>query len=205
MKKIIALLLSVTLMFSLLTACGKKAETNDAGNTTEPTKAAEQGGEAQPTENAEPTQPPANISEEAAQSGDLFPNAVNNTDPSITGGILKVALVADSAFAGVLNPVVYEDNYDSQVIQWFAENILSSDENFVFDQDGAATYEYDAAAKTVTLHMKDGVKWHDGEPVTLDDLVFAYEVISHKDYKGLRYEKIIVGLKLIISSPLSST
>lgn len=188
MKKIIALLLSVTLMFTLLTACGKKAETNDAGNTTEPTKAAEQGGEAQPTENAEPTQPPANISEEAAQSGDLFPNAVNNTDPSITGGTLKVALVADSAFAGVLNPVVYEDNYDAQVIQWFSENILSADENFVFDQDGAATYEYDAAAKTVTLHMKDGVKWHDGEPVTLDDLVYAYEVISHKDYKGLRYD-----------------
>ncbi len=192
MKKIIALLLSVTLVMSLLSACAK---TNDPGEKTpEPTKAAENNSPTEPAEDAEPTQPPANVSEEAAQAGDLFPSAVNNTDPSINGGTLKVALVASSAFAGVLNVVSYEDNFDAQLLGWFSENILSADDNFVFDQDGAATYEYDVAAKTVTLHMKDGVKWHDGEPVTLDDLVYSYEVIAHKDYKGLRYDSEVTNV-----------
>ena len=161
MKKVIALLLSVTMILSLLTACGKTkdSEANKTGET-----------------------------------GNPFPIAVENTNSSITGGILKVGLADSSAFAGILNPAFEEDNYDQQIIQWFCENILSADENFVFDQDGAATYEYDTAAKTVTLHMKDGVKWHDGEPVTLDDLVFAYEVIADKDYKGLRYDSSVTNV-----------
>lgn len=192
MKKIIALLLSVTLVLSLLNACAKTKDSGD--KTPEPTKAAENNTPAEPTKSAEPTQPPANTAEEATQAGDMFPSAVNNTNPGIAGGTLKVALVADSAFAGVLNPLVYEDNYDSQLLTWFSENILSADENFVFDQDGAATYEYDVATKTVTIHMKDGVKWHDGQPVTLDDLVFAYEVIANKDYKGLRYDQQITNV-----------
>lgn len=125
-----------------------------------------------------------------------FPTVVTNDSTSIEGGTLQVALVAESAFAGVLNPVFYEDNYDNQIISWFSEPIISYDENFVADQDGAATYEYDEKAKTITLHMREGVKWHDGEPVTLGDLVYAYEIICHKDYKGLRYgesEMNVVG------------
>jgi peptide/nickel transport system substrate-binding protein len=59
----------------------------------------------------------------------------------------------------------------------------------VFDQDGPCTYTYDRAAKTVTLKLRPGIKWHDGEPVTLDDLVFAYEIICHPDYTGPRYDE----------------
>jgi hypothetical protein len=64
MKKIIALLLSVTLVLSLLSACAK---TNDPGEKTpEPTKAAEDNSSTEPTKSAEPTEPPANTAEEAA-------------------------------------------------------------------------------------------------------------------------------------------
>ncbi len=124
-----------------------------------------------------------------------FPDTVTNPNPAIPGGILKVALASSSAFAGVLNPCFYEDNNDAGILSWFSEGLLSYDENFMADQDGAATYDYDIDSKTVTLHMRSGVKWQDGVSVTLDDLVFAYEVICNKNYEGFRYNQTFTNIK----------
>jgi len=193
MKKVIAVLTLVVLIVSALYGCSgskkkddtppaSESKTTEGNDTKKDTK--EEGNKVVQEGSAEAT--PAPIDEAAAQAL-LFPEEVVNDNPGIGGGTLQVALVASSAFAGVLNPCFYEDNYDNQIISWFTEPIISYDENFVADQDGAATYEYDVANKTITLHMREGVKWQDGEPVTLDDLVFAYEVICHKDYQGIRY------------------
>ncbi len=192
MKKVFILLMVTVCLISTLSGCTKSKNTKEAGNT-DPSAMNQTAERA--IENGEDTTGKMAAYEEVAAK---FPiDAVNNS-PSIEGGTLKVALVASSAFAGVLNPCFQEDNYDSQIISWFTEPIISYDENFVADQDGAATYEYDEKAKTITLHMREGVKWHDGEPVTLDDLVFSYEVICHKDYKGIRYgesEMNVVGVE----------
>jgi peptide/nickel transport system substrate-binding protein len=196
MKKLIAVLLSVILIASTFSACAKDEETS---TTPEPTTSAgKDTNEPAPTEAAVATEAPTTTTDAANQTASQFPSAVVNDNPSIEGGILKVVLAAESAFAGVLNPCFYEDNYDAQILGWFTEYIISYDENFVADQDGVATYDYDSTAKTITLHMREGVKWHDGEPVTLDDLVYAYEVICHKDYQGLRYsesEMNVIGVE----------
>lgn len=188
-KRLLALVLVLAMAITAFGACSKKSKTTDNPQPTEtastPTEAANEENEA-PTE--EPVQSP--IDEVIAQ----FPAATQNSEPGISGGILNVALVTESAFEGIMNPCFYESSDDSDILRWFTESVLSADENFVYDQDGAATYEYDVDAKTMTLKLKDGIKWHDGQPVTLDDLVFAYEVISHKDYEGLRYDDSITNI-----------
>lgn len=196
LKKILAILITFAMVISALSGCAKDKKTS---SDSEPTKAVSQEEKGSKSETEDKSN---NVTEEsstrAKEEASKFPEEVVNDNPSIEGGVLKVALVASSAFAGVLNRCFYEDNYDNQILSWFTEPIISYDENFVADQDGAATYEYDEDAKTITLHMREGVKWHDGEPVTLDDLVFAYEVICHKDYKGLRYgenEMNVVGVE----------
>ncbi len=191
-KSLLSLLLVLSMLVTILGACNKKEE---PANTTAPTETA-----TTPTEAAKATEAATPTPTETPESSGIdeilaqFPKATANDAASITGGVLKVAMATESAFAGVMNPCFYEDNYDAQLLQWFSEGILSADENFVFDQDGAATYEYDVAAKTMTLKMKEGVKWHDGEPVTLDDLVFAYEVICDKDYEGMRYDESFTNI-----------
>ena len=125
-----------------------------------------------------------------------FPFAVTNDDPPIKGGTLKVGIAASDPLKGIFAAILYEDSKDSSVLGWFEENIVSFDSNFVADQDGASTYTLDKDARSITLYMKEGVKWHDGASVTLDDLVFAYEVICHPDYEGPRYNedfKNVVG------------
>lgn len=191
MKKLLAVLLSVVMVASVLSGC--KAKDEDTGAIPKPTSAGEEKDNSEGGANSGTT----TSIDQAHDVVKSFPAEVVNNNQSIEGGTLKMALVTSSAFAGVLNPCFYEDSYDNQILSWFDEPIISYDENFVADQDGAATYEYDVDAKTITLHMREGVKWHDGEPVTLDDLVFAYEVLCHKDYEGVRFgesEQNIVGV-----------
>lgn len=202
MKRILTLLMVTALVISSFSGCAKNKNADEsAGNDVSVVTQTE--GEGTTEQTTEVSKETKDIAEATAGTVpeyetvlSKFPEEVVNDNSSINGGTLKVALVASSAFAGVLNPCFYEDNYDNQILSWFTEPIISYDENFVADQDGAATYEYDEKAKTITLQMRDGVKWQDGEPVTLDDLVFAYEVICNKDYEGFRYgesEMNVVG------------
>lgn len=42
--------------------------------------------------------------------------------------------------------------------------------------------------KTITIKIKDNVKWHDGNPVTAEDLEFSYLIIGNDKYTGVRYD-----------------
>ena len=45
-----------------------------------------------------------------------------------------------------------------------------------------------ADGKTITVKLRDGVKWSDGEPVTADDVVFTYDmIVSDKNTVQTRY------------------
>ena len=41
----------------------------------------------------------------------------------------------------------------------------------------AKSWEFDAAACTYTFHLEEGVRWHDGEPFTAEDVKFTIEAI----------------------------
>ena len=40
----------------------------------------------------------------------------------------------------------------------------------------------------VTIKIRDGVKWSDGEPLKIEDLIQPYLIIGHQDYAGVRYD-----------------
>ena len=110
------------------------------------------------------------------------------TGEGIEDGELVFGLVSDTPFAGTLNWNFYSGNPDSQILKWFDESLLSSDENLVYTNDGAATFEISEDKKTYTFTIRDEVNWQDGEPVTAEDFLFAHEVIGHPDYDGVRYD-----------------
>ncbi len=160
-------LLTLVLMFFILTSCNDEdAEAEVEGN-----------------DNADKG--------EAAQddvfSIDDFEQIKTNQGEAIEGGTLNFGLVSDTAFEGTLNFNFYSGNPDAQVISWFDESLLDVDENYAYTNDGAATLDVNREAKTITFKIRDNVNWHDGEPVTAEDWQFAYEVIGHPDYDGIRY------------------
>ncbi|MBK5445638.1 MULTISPECIES: oligopeptide ABC transporter substrate-binding protein [unclassified Peribacillus] len=119
----------------------------------------------------------------------LFPTKTTNQGEPIEGGHLTYGLVSDTPFEGILNKVFYQGDPDNQVITFLDEDLLDTDENYVFTNDGAASYEISDDNKTVTLTIKDNVNWQDGKPVTGADLEYAYLVLGSKDYKGVRYDE----------------
>ena len=72
-------------------------------------------------------------------------------------------------------------------MDYFVESLLDIDGDYIITNDGAATYEISEDNKTITMTIRDGVKWHDGEPVKASDLLYAYQLLGHPDYTGTRY------------------
>ncbi|WP_425415478.1 oligopeptide ABC transporter substrate-binding protein [Peribacillus loiseleuriae] len=118
-----------------------------------------------------------------------FPTVTTNSKPAIRNGHLNYGMSTDTPFTGILNYSLYTGNPDSLILQFFDESLLQSDENYSFNNEGAATYEMSKDNKTITLTIRDHVKWHDGTPVTGADLEYAFHVIGSPDYTGVRYDK----------------
>lgn len=51
--------------------------------------------------------------------------------------------------------------------------------------DAAESYEFSADAKTMTVHLRKGMRWSDGEPFTADDII--YRMVDEPSYKGLEH------------------
>jgi peptide/nickel transport system substrate-binding protein len=50
--------------------------------------------------------------------------------------------------------------------------------------DLAERWEVDATGSIWTFHLRDGLAWHDGQPLTAADVVFTIDVLSDPQYAG---------------------
>ena len=117
-----------------------------------------------------------------------LPDTATNKDEAIKGGTLKVGLVSDSPFQGIFNWELYEDAYDSEIMAYASNSIFDTKEDFLISDKGLAKLDVDEDAKKATITIQKDVKWSDGEPFTIDDVIFPYYIISDKDYTGVRYD-----------------
>lgn len=138
-------------------------------------------------------------SKEAAKeqtTEDLFDVSVANKGEPIKGGTLQVAMVKDEPFKGVFSWELYEDGYDANIMSWASNSIFEVDGDFLITDEGIASLEVDQKNKKVTIKIRDGVKWSDGEPLKIEDVILPYLIIGHPSYTGVRYDtsfKNIVG------------
>ena len=42
----------------------------------------------------------------------------------------------------------------------------------------AESFTYDKGTHTYAFKLRDGVKWHDGKPLTVEDILFTYEALT---------------------------
>ncbi|SET51703.1 peptide/nickel transport system substrate-binding protein [Oceanobacillus limi] len=178
-KWLFALMLAMVLV---LAACSDDTSSDDSSNddpnTEESSNNENDGNDAEEEEPAE---------DDGLYSIDDFSMDKTNAGEAIEGGTLNYGLVSDTVFEGTLNFNFYSGNPDWEVISWFDEPLLYTDANYTYTNEGPATYEVSEDGLTFTLTIKDGVNWHDGEPVTAEDWAYSYEVIGHPDYTGVRY------------------
>ncbi|WP_364142930.1 oligopeptide ABC transporter substrate-binding protein [Paenibacillus sp. LPE1-1-1.1] len=173
-----SLILPFMLALLVFLAACTSGNGNEAGNPS-PTDG---GDKPAPTESEKPAV------EDGLYSIDDFSNVKKNEGEAIKGGSITFGLVSDTPFEGTLNFNFYSGDPDSQVLAWFDEGLLTWDKNYVYTNDGAATYEVSEDGKTFTFTIRDNVNWQDGKPVTAEDWLFAHEVIGNPKYDGPRYD-----------------
>ncbi|MUK88754.1 oligopeptide ABC transporter substrate-binding protein [Ornithinibacillus sp. L9] len=177
-KWLFALMLAMVLV---LAACSGETGSEDPGDDEDTEEPADNEEGTEEEEEEEPAE------DDGLFSIDDFSMDKTNQGEAIDGGSITFGLVSDTVFEGTLNFNFYSGNPDYEVIAWFDEPLLYTDENYTYTNEGPASYEISDDGLTFTLTIKDGVNWHDGEPVTAEDWAFAYEVIGHPDYDGVRY------------------
>lgn len=100
-------------------------------------------------------------------------------------------VIGTSNFNGVFSPFFYQTAYDAQAIELVFANVCELDENNELkDKAGHIEAELieneDGTVQTLyTITIRDGMKFTDGEPVTIDDLIFAYYVYADPAYDGM--------------------
>lgn len=119
-----------------------------------------------------------------------FVSEITHDGEPIKGGTLKYAIVSSSPLKGVFMDELSQDVTDSTVGDMIDAPMFEYDDNRKLVNSGLASISFDVEGKTATVKLNSqDYKWSDGEKVTIDDYIFAYEGIGHKDYTGVRYDR----------------
>ncbi len=91
------------------------------------------------------------------------------------GDALVIGTIAD---ASVLVPMIATDVMSHEVAGHIFLGVVKYAPDLKIVGDLAEKFEISPDQKTITFHLKKGVKWEDGVEVTADDVYFGYKLIT---------------------------
>jgi peptide/nickel transport system substrate-binding protein len=95
-------------------------------------------------------------------------------------GIKKGGHLTEAATSDIqtFNPVLSHDTTSNLVINLlFSQLVYTDPDTLDAAPDLATKWEVSPDGKTFTFTLRQGVKWHDGESVTADDVKFTYDLL----------------------------
>jgi len=102
------------------------------------------------------------------------------------GGALNEGIVGSPRY---LNPVLSPANdADADLTRIIFSSLLKFNSDGGLIPDIAENYNVSSDGKTYDVYLKKNVFWHDGQPLTADDVVFTLKIIQDQNYRSpLRY------------------
>lgn len=84
-----------------------------------------------------------------------------------------------------LNPLLSQTTeVDADLVSMIYSSLFSYNDAGEIVPDVAENLEVSEDGKTYTVHMKHGVKWHDGRDVTADDVLFTMRLLQDPAYRS---------------------
>ncbi|MBI5197978.1 MAG: peptide-binding protein [Nitrospirae bacterium] len=77
-----------------------------------------------------------------------------------------------------LLPPLASDSASSDITGWVFNGLVKYDKDINLVGDLAESFEASSDCKTVTFHLRKGVKWHDGAEFTARDVLFSYRTMT---------------------------
>lgn len=100
------------------------------------------------------------------------------------GNTVRVLLGADPASLSMLGKV---DNNGARVNILLTDSLVQYDADLQLRPRVAESWELSNDRKTVTFRLREGVRWHDGTPVTADDVVFTIDKVREPAVENKTY------------------
>lgn len=87
-----------------------------------------------------------------------------------------------------LHPIRASDAFSSQIRKYVVETLLARNlESNELEPALAERWEISPDYKTYTLYLRKGVLWHDGKPLTAEDVYFSFSAYTDVRYGGASY------------------
>jgi len=98
------------------------------------------------------------------------------------GGTYTEGVIGQPRF---INPVYGETNdVDRDLIELIFSGLMSYDKQGRIVSDLVKDYKISEDGKTYEFYLKENIFWHDGKPLTSDDVIFTIKTIQNSDYKS---------------------
>jgi ABC-type transport system substrate-binding protein len=98
-------------------------------------------------------------------------------DSSSKSSALNVYLYQEPV--GVFSPLAPASGPDNQVQSFISQGLLGVDPSYHLQPVLAQSYDVSADATTFTFHLRPGLKWSDGQPLTSKDVLFTYNALAN--------------------------
>lgn len=190
-KKWMSLALAAVMCIGLLAACG--GSSNPAPDTQEPsTSAPDATPDAAPDATPEPSAPAAEgysespyitnlgaygkVEDRLPAADDIMVETINAAGEPLAIGV----------YGGELKRSAGGGNWDAG--KPIEEGLFRFNTKAEIEPNVAKGYEVNDDATVYTIHLREGMKWSDGEPFTAEDCVWFYNVVclNKLDSKGVR-------------------
>lgn len=103
--------------------------------------------------------------------------------------------LASAVPLNTLNHIINTESANSQVISSFLEGLLTYDENQNLIGSMAETWNSSSDGLTYTFHLRDGIEWSNGVPVTAKDFVFGWQTLATNPKAGYAQMLVDAGIK----------
>lgn len=131
------------------------------------------------------------------------PKAAASGGKPVRGGTLTVGILTGGT-AETLNPAKIAQYVDV----WRGYNLYDSlffpNQKLQMEGRLAVSAEANATATNWTLHLRDGVTWHDGKPFTADDVVYNFKLWANvADYRNAIVQGVVDFAAVRKTGPLT--
>jgi peptide/nickel transport system substrate-binding protein len=83
-----------------------------------------------------------------------------------------------------LNPVIAATDVDEDIARLAFSGLTRADQTGAIVADLASTFRTESNGRIWTFDIREDATWHDGQPVTADDVVFTVKLLQDRGYVG---------------------
>jgi peptide/nickel transport system substrate-binding protein len=107
--------------------------------------------------------------------------AASSAPAGKAGATIRVGVIVPAA---AINPLTIADQGGIDMIGQVGEYLAFSNEHLTLEPQLAESWSANTAADVWTFKIRQGVKFHDGRPLTADDVVYTYKLHSNPKNGG---------------------